>query len=301
MWANSMQYIILFILSFINLNLFCKMQEKSKVENNKKDLLYIDGIRVVFRGPQGIDLITDSEVKRPKLDGSPNTLPDMIAQLAFGQEAKRYHMWPTPEEIDKQLRAVAQANKLSPEELNGLFLNYNYTPDEGRFAFSQMTAINNLISFKVTSNIFVPERDVINYYNTHPQYEDAAYFVQYAFVSYDKSLTKEEQLKYLKNIRKNSTNDIFEWCDPFWIQEEDISADKKFITQLKVNEISLPVNVAGGFGFYKLVSKKERRLRTLEERYREIVDILRRPKYSELMNKYQKELLEKASITEFED
>lgn len=266
----------------------------------KNSLIFIDGIKVVFRGPQGIDLITESEIHRPKLDGSPNSLSDMLTQVAFAQEARRYHMWPSVEDTDKQLRMVAQSNKLSPADLDNLFLNYGYTPAEGREAFAQMTAVNNLINFKITSNLFVPEKDVIAHYNENPEFQEASYYIQYAYVPFSPAQTKEQQLKSLQEIvRAKDSKHILEWTDPFWLKESELSQEKKFIASLQVHQISNPVEVAGGYGFYKLLQRKEGRLRSLDERYREIVDLLRRPKYSEMMNSYQKKLLDNASITEF--
>jgi parvulin-like peptidyl-prolyl isomerase len=263
-------------------------------------LIFIDGIRAVFRGAQGIDLITESELQRNKLDGSPNTLPDMLTQLAFGQEAKRYHMWPSPEDVDKQLRSVAQANKLTPKDLDDLFYSYGYTQAEGRDAFGQMTAINNLINFRITSNLFVPEKDVVAYYTANPEYEEAAYYIQTSFVPFAAAQAKEQQLKSLQALAsKKDPTHILNWNEPFWVQENELSENRKFITELRIGDISFPVLAAGGYELFRLLDKKEARMLSLEERYKSIVDILRRPKYSELMTSFQKQLLDNASITEF--
>ena len=69
----------------------------------KKGLVFLDGIKAVFRGSEGTDLIMFSELHRPKLDGSAVTFEDILKDLALAQEAKKYRLWPSPEEIDKQL------------------------------------------------------------------------------------------------------------------------------------------------------------------------------------------------------
>ena len=56
---------------------------------------------------------------------------------------------------------------------------------------------------------------------------------------------------------------------------------------------------SGGFELLKMVTKKEKRLKPLDERYREIADILRRPKYEELLTQYKQSLWDASSIVYF--
>ena len=84
------------------------------------------------------------------------------------------------------------------------------------------------------------------------------------------------------------------------MNEEDLAADKKFIAQLNPNDISLPQEKFNGFEMFRMVAKRAQRLKTLDERYGQIVTLLRRPKYSELMGKFQKELMDNASIIIFD-
>ena len=58
-----------------------------------------------------------SELKRPKLDGTPNNLQDTLTNLAFTQEARRYHIFPTPEETEKQYEMIAHNNNKTTKEL----------------------------------------------------------------------------------------------------------------------------------------------------------------------------------------
>jgi parvulin-like peptidyl-prolyl isomerase len=87
-----------------------------------------------------------------------------------------------------------------------------------------------------------------------------------------------------------------EWEEPFWVKQPEVAADKEFIFTLKAGQTSVPTAVAGGFQVYRLIEKKERHVVTLEERYKEIVDILRRPLYQDLMDKYKKHLFETNSV-----
>ncbi len=272
-----------------------------KTEKQKKPLIFIDGIKAVVRGSEGTDLVMSSELQRLKLDGSPNTLEDTVTNLAMFNEAKKYHLLPTPEEIDKQWMMMAQSNHKTPKELDDMVIVAGFTPQEARNEFAQMNAVNSLVSFKVTGNLIVPEADVVAYYNENPEIEFANFYVEYAFVPFSFTKTKEEQLKQWQSIaRKKDPQHLLKWQEPFWIRENELAIDKKFISQLAVGEISQPVQTFDGFEFFRLINKKEECLKPLDERYGQIVNILRKPKFMELMDTFQKGVRDSVSVIYFD-
>jgi hypothetical protein len=286
---------------FISTHTYAKAPQPEKKLVAQKKLVFLDGIDVVFRGSDNsTDLIIHSEVERAKLDGSPNSLKDMVNDLALAQEAKKYRLWPSPEEVDKQLRMISDSNNKTPKEFDDLLITIGYSPAEGRNAFAQINAINSLIGFKITGNLIVPEIDVIAYYNDHPEFESAAYYLEYVIVPFASAQTKQQQLKQLKTlIVANDPKHSLHWSSPFWVKQNELAADKQFLTDLQRGEISMPLETEHGFELYRLIDKKEGRARTLDERYNDIVNILRKPKYTELLTNFQKDLLDNASIIYF--
>ena len=266
----------------------------------KKDLVFVDGIKAVFRGSQGPDLVFSSELERSKLDGTPTTLPEIISDLALAQEAKKYHLWPTPDEVDKQLRALGDVNKKTVKEFEDLLITIGYTPQEGRNAFAQISATNSLIGFKITANLIVPEADVIAYHNDHPQIEPAAYYISYALIPLVPDKTLAEQNDELVKLLSSDSKQSIQWQSPFWIMHDALAADKQFITQLTPGQIASPLQTERGFELFKLIEKRAERRKTLDECYNAIVTLLRKPKYTELLTNFQKNLLDSASITYFD-
>lgn len=129
----------------------------------------------------------------------------------------------------------------------------------------------------------------------------AAYYIEHALVFFDQDNNKEKQLKQLESvIRSHDPQHTIRWETSFWINEDELAADKQFITMLKPGQISEPIQTAVGFELFKLIDKREARLKTLDERYGAIVNFLRRPKYGELMEKFQQDLLDSASIILFD-
>jgi hypothetical protein len=156
-----------------------------------------------------------------------------------------------------------------------------------------------MIDFKIRSHVIVPQQLVEQYYNEHPVYEDASYLIQVGFMPYveGKQEAQKKALTYMSKTGKEVRN--IEWREPFWIKKDEIAPDKQFIFDLKIGKSSLPIDVGYGFEIYRLIDKKEARVVPLDERYKEIANILRQPIYQELMDKYKKQLLETASVLYF--
>src|ERR1700739_4697332 len=106
---------------FVALMLLSSLCAKNNTKTPKK-LIFADGIKAVFRGSEGTDLVMFSELNRAKLDGTPASLDDILTDFALAQEAKKYRLWPTPEEIDKQWRMLAESNRKTPKEFEELFV-----------------------------------------------------------------------------------------------------------------------------------------------------------------------------------
>ena len=271
-----------------------------KNEKQKKPLIFIDGIKAVVRGSEGTDLIMASELQRLKLDGTPNNLEDMVTHYAMFNEAKKYRLLPTSDEIDKQWTMMAQSNHKTPKELDDMVITAGFMPQEARNEFAQMNAINSLVSFKVTGNLIVPEADVVAYYNENPEIEPASFYLEYALMPFSFTKSKEEQLKHWQAIaRKKDPQHQIAWQEPFWIRENELAVDKKFINHLGIGEISQPIQTYEGFEFFRLINKKEEQLKSLDERYGQIVNILRKPKFGELMETFQKGVRDSVSVIYF--
>jgi PPIC-type PPIASE domain len=276
------------------------LHAQTPIKLPKKDLIFLDGIQIVFRGSEGTDLLIATEVQRPRLDGNLVSLDENISNLALAQEAKKYRLWPLQEEIEKQYGMIAQNNHKTVKQLDEMVMLAGFMPDEARNEFAQLNAINRLIQYKITENLIVSESDVTAYYNDHPEYEDAAYCLEYAFIPFAQSQTKQQQRIALKGIiDRNDPRHVIDWGQPFWINQKELSEDKSFIAELKKGQISDLTETERGFELFRLVDRKEARLKPLDERYGEILTQLRKPKYLEMLSSLQKGLLDNASIIYF--
>jgi parvulin-like peptidyl-prolyl isomerase len=257
----------------------------------------IDTIKVVVYGEEATDIITQSEVERPGLDGAVRSLDTMIFERLVFQYAGKYGILPKEDEVDRYLKAIQRENNLTLDQLKGVFTAAGYTYEEGRKQFSVIATVNKVLDYRIRSRLIVPEKDVRAYYEEHPEYEEASYLVRRTLVPfYTIKTEKELEMALARMVKDETLLTEFSWSDPFTIEVNDLAEDKQFITQMKIGEVSEPVALADGFELFYLKDKKERRLKSFEERYKDIADILRQPRYTALMSEYKSDLLNAASI-----
>lgn len=256
----------------------------------------IDAIVIIIFSDEGAEIITRSDIDKPSLSGVARSVDDIIFERLVYLDAKKHKILPDEDAVDKYLTAIQREHNLKPEELQMIFLQAGYTLEEGREQLKMMQAVNSMLDYKIRSNLIVPRKQVEVYYAEHPEFQEASYLISYTKVSFDPALGKEEQ--YAALVERAKTGDFIGvlWEGPFWIIESDLAENKQFITQLEPGQISVPFESTDGFELYRLEEKKARYQRTIEERYLEIVDILRKPKYEELLDNYRKSLFGRARI-----
>lgn len=251
----------------------------------------IDGIMAVIPSPEGNEVITESEIHRPAIDGTMRTEEDLIRGARFYLEAKKYGMTPTESDIDAHLNSIKRENNINHDQIVELFDSAGYTYEEGREQLGKMSSVGTLLSVKVNSRLLIPEREVRAYYDEHPEYIQAAYQLQHGIMPFLEDMNKEQQRKRIEaTLRAQKSIPLIEWGDPFWVEDEDLAEDKRFLTEMKPGEIRLSKELANGFELFKMHDLRERRLKSFEERYTEIADLLRRPRYERLFSEFEEQL-----------
>jgi len=284
----------IYLLTF---SLLFAMSVPTQAAQVKRQKYYVDSIQVTVYGSEGTDIITASDVRRPGLDGSSRTLDDLVYEKLMYQDALKYHMLPDTDAIDKHLKSVQREHNLTLDQLKGIFKSAGYSYEEGRAQFGVMTAVNQVIGFKIGSRLVVSEQEINCYYDAHPEVIETSYQLQRVVVPFDtlksKNILKNNLTAYAKT---GKTKLSIDWSMPFWINESDVASEKKHIFALDSNKISNPTEIEDGFELFKLLQKKEAQLRPLQERYREIANLLRQPKQVQLLEEYKIELKDNSSV-----
>ncbi len=278
---KKMIFLSLFVLNFVN----------------AKNRILIDTIDVVVFGDQSTDIITRSDIDRPGLDGSMRAQDDLIFESLLWQEGVRFKMVPDEQAVADRLQALQRENDLTKEGLDKIFLQGGYTPQEGKQQFARLQTVNTVMQFKVGDKIVVPERVIQSYYEENPEYEQAHYCLQKINIPYSDKISRDTQKKRLARAAKSGVrfNDNG-WSSEFWIAQDEIAADKEFIHTMKVHGISPAQEGLYGLELFRLKDKKESRLLTLQERYNDILMLLRQPKSQLAITEVKQELTDQAAI-----
>lgn len=259
------------------------------------DAYLIDTIEAVVFGSEVTDIVTLSDIQRIGFDGQYHTKDDVIAQRVMFQDALKSRIAMDEKAVDEYIAKISKSTGSSIDDIKAMFSQAGYTYEEGRRQFAIMYANNQLIDFKIRSRLVVPERLVVEYYEAHPVVRPATFVLDRAFVPTSPQ-THDEVKKRIAQFRKTGKGLVVMWHQLPEITYDDLAENKQFIADLSLGEVSEPQEVEGGFELFRMKSKKPEQKVSLEERYREISEQIRRPKYEEMLADYKKELLKDASI-----
>jgi hypothetical protein len=261
-------------------------------------LVLIDQIEAIVYA-QDVEIITKSDIDRPSLAGGFRTKEEIIFEREVLLDAKKHNLPQDEEAIEAYLSQIQREHNLTPQQLEEIFVTSGYTLQEGREQLQMLQTVNTMIDMKIRSNLIVPRKDVEEYYAHNPVVMEASYTLQRGFVAQSSKISSDKQYKLLVHYAKTGKgyrDQDIAWSSPFTINHADIAENKQFIYTMEPGSVSLPHLVNGGFEIFRLVEKTPESIKSLEDSYREIVEILRRPKYEELMEKYRQQLNQISSV-----
>jgi SurA N-terminal domain. len=269
-----------------------------KVPDSAFDL---DGIAAIVFSPAGTEVVTKRATQCSSLTGAPRTLDDIIFEILAYLDGQKYRIMSDDEAVDRYLSSIQRENNLTLDQLKQIFSEAGYSYEEGREQFKRLQTVNAVLDMKIRSNLIVPREAVQEYYDAHPEVQQASYYIQRGFVPFSSKTSKElQKQEILQFIQTGKGGKHIQWeKKPFWIDHDEVADDKSFIFTMQPDQISDPVALENGFEIFRLKERKEQRVASLEERFKDIVDILRKPKFEELMSTYKKHLFDTTSILYF--
>ena len=294
------------MMRWVPIILCCAVMGVAEVQHNRAQAHAVDAfetvdqILVIIFVEHDTVIITASDLQRPNLDGSSRTLEDLIFENLIYLDAKRYGMVATVEMGERYFKMLQRANNRTQKELMDIFEAAGYTYEDALVQLARLSIVNEMLDFKIRSRLIVPEREVLAYHNQHPLIESTSYLVERLFVAYPTYPIKNMQM-YKKVLRdqmmQHKITDIEKV--EFWVKENELAEDKRFITQLPVDELSPAHEVEDGFEFFMVKEIKPERTVPLEERRLDIIRELTQPRYEKLFGQYRDGLRESATIVHY--
>jgi hypothetical protein len=262
-----------------------------------KNLYVIDRVEAVVYGPEVSEAVMRSDMEHT-LDGRPRTLEEVIFDRLMVQDALKMRMPAEDKDIDNYIEKFAKSMGGTPDDIYKLFEEAGFSLEEGRRRFGEMRLMRQVQDYKVMSKVFVSEKEVKAYYEEHPELKPALYIIEHAFIP--APADKVEQVRqYIDEYKKTGKKLKVHWRELPEVMEADLAEDKRFLTQLELGQITEPIAREGGFELYRLKSKKAEVVVPLQDRYREIAETLRKPKFEQNIMAYRKDLFDNASIVYF--
>jgi hypothetical protein len=279
------------IYSLILFGFFALQAHASEIFTELPHSELIDEILVTIYTKEGTHLILKSDL-RPRLDGSPRTLRDIVLEFLLVLKAEAIKMLITDDEIERYLAQIQKDNKMTRKALERLFAELGYTYEEAVEQLRRTQMVGGLIEHKIKSRLIIQESEIIAYYDAHPEYREATYTLVQTFVSNNKTTLQE--LRELEKV--NKLENAFEWEPEFIVQEDEMAADRRFIIDAPIGSLIEIQETDEGFELTLLKSKTPRVLLTLEERHQDIDYLLHRERYDTLLHEYENEVLNEALL-----
>lgn len=246
----------------------------------------VDEILAIIYYNGGSIPITVSSMK--SLDGHNVTLREAILRQLMVINGQQFAQV-SDDDVERILSDLQRANGLSREAMLKAFEAAGFTQEEGFAELKQQQIVSQVLEVRVKSDkrLIIQKGDVEQYDREHPSYTEAAYTLQQACVSTDGNIDREFSDQELAG---------FAWEACFDVRESELADDKRFIVDAAIGSIVGRERVAEGLEITRLVAKKEKQQIKLEDRYDDIVDILRRERFQKVFGEFQKNLLDHASI-----
>jgi hypothetical protein len=262
-----------------------------------KDRILVNEVAAVVHGPERSAVFSTLSYKRHGIDGRQRSLTDLIVDELIYQDALRIKMPVDDAVVKAHLRKVLQSFGLKPGDEESIFAQEGYSYDEGFEEFRTMYAVNAMIEHQVVQNIFVSDEEVVAYYNAHPIVKEPAVLLQTAAIPF-KTASEEDKAKAMERAQrfiKTGVDTQLAWSSGHWVKKSELAPQLHVFLTKEVGFV-LPVESSQELFLYRLLNKKEERVVPLAKRYKKITEILRRPKYEEMVADYKKRLINNATV-----
>src|SRR3990167_2628450 len=256
-----------------------KKSQKNIQQKKAQTPTQLDRLAVIVYTDSEPILLTQKDLERPDLSGRKLSHEEIITTALICYDALNYYKIPAPTEaVEKRLAHIKEENHLTDAQLSDLFKESGYTFEEGKAKLVEMYAVQGLLDNVIRVYVIISDEEVRTYYDTHPLAKHASYRVQKGFIpSPDLGIDEINAA-----LSKDKDSLYVEWSPAYWIDEDEIS-DESPITKLTIGTHSTPEKIDKGWAVTKLIEKREGKILSLEERYRDISEILSMPKYEKLL------------------
>lgn len=239
------------------------------------------------------NIILQSDLEQPRIsteNSRPYTLDEAIMEELMVAYAINQHMVPTQLDIERQITSIKIQNGLQdiPEkEFERQLKESGFTLSMYKQQIGRQIALENVRRAEVYDKMIISSQEVESYYKKNPEQLPESYLLEVCTVD-------------AKNALDKTVIDQASWEKLDWINKEDLSDIFKCVERMKQGEASAPISNPENVNtvqFVRVVEKQEQRLKTLDERYAHIDQLLQKKKRLELVQAMENKIKKQAVIT----
>lgn len=237
--------------------------------------------------------ILKSDLELTRIDAAKYSLDELITRELYVQESAKRKMMPSNIEVEKNVASYKSSQNLTDlndEEFENHLKTMGFTLKRYKDDLARYVGVNSLLQSEVRSRVFVTEQEIDAYHKKNPEWQEEQYMIKTAIVAFDEDKTEDEMIKV------KPEDDDWVSTDE-WISKSDIADHMAFVVNLKKGELSQPTKTAYGYQYVTIEDKKERSLKTRDERYVDIKNAVREQKMASFEKEFQAELMSRAVIT----
>ncbi len=267
-------------------------KKASKKEPQKPKLKTVNKIMIIIYTDDQPIIITKLDLDRRSLDGRSRTEKEVLLERLLYHEAINVYRLPVPEDlVDKHIASIKEAHGIGEDQIAMLFEREGYTFEEGKEQLRMSYAIQHLIQQLIINRLVVTEKEIQEFHKAYPAREPASFRIKKGTIQKDEITQKE--LKEL--VEDGLYEERVTWSHPYWIDEDEIADSKRFIITMKPGQIRW-IRAGDKYEIITLLKRKKARVKTLDERRREIADQIKMPKYEKLLKELHESVLNKYEI-----
>jgi len=248
----------------------------------------------------------------------------LIEKKLLLQEAKKYNITVTDEEVDMALQRILAGNNATMEQFRNQLTAMGLNEKQYKEDLNGQILRSKLVNIAVRSKVIVPEEEIIDYYDIHytEQVGDGGYYILQIGMTLDTNsdttnpkAAKEEAEKKAQRVRSLAVSgkDFKELARQYsdlpsavdggdigvFREEEMATVMRNAVTGLQPGQVSEIVETSSGYQIFKLLSSQEGQIVTkvpYESVKEEIQETLYQQKMQDLYQNWMKEIREQAYI-----
>ncbi|BCO10066.1 peptidylprolyl isomerase [Desulfolithobacter dissulfuricans] len=251
-----------------------------------------------------------------------NVIEELIDKKILQQEARKYDLKVTDEEVDRALQRILERNNTTMEQFRSELAAVGMDEQQYRENLRSQILSSKLVNMEVRSKVIIPEEKIIDYYDTHymERMGDGGYYLLQIGINVDPNdpdpeRARAEARKKAEQIREQALagEDFKELARKYsdlpsaadggdigvFKADEMAPAMREAVISLKPGEISELVETSSGFQIFKLLSSKQGQIVAkvpYDEVKEEIRNILYQQETKELFDNWLKKMRENAYI-----